>query len=479
MLTHFRAVYGRYEPGVKPYRCNEIFSQPVSDTHYLVTTRQRAWVLLTRDEYVALLQRRVHEDEALYALLEDLGVILTERNLEDVARLYAHRYSFLYRSPGLFIMVPTNRCNMACRYCHAEAGTAGDHSLDMTEETAYKAVDFFLTVPSVHERKHLTIEFQGGECLLRWDLVRKTMNYASARCKELGYSCAFNMVTNLVGMTDEIASELHERKNVRVCSSLDGPQAVNDQQRVFHNSAGTYDRHRVWVDRLQNEYDCSVGCLPTLTKNNLGYETELVDEYRRMGQKSIYLRYVSEVGRAHSTSPELGLSAAEYLAIWNKCLDYILSLHAQGEALQERKTAELLGNMLNPRFSYMCMRRPCGLGLHQVVVDQQGNICGCDQTRSNPMYHLGNVHTDTYESCFTSETARSMRSLVPEAHPRCQACAFSPYCGYCVARGSRQHNSPLQKTPEDFECQVYSGMLFQMFRRLSDDAYAAVLNRWV
>lgn len=75
-------------------------------------------------------------------------------------------------------MVPTNRCNMACVYCHARAGSDSQRELDMTDEVLYKTVDFFFSVPRLG-RKEIKIEFQGGEPLLRYDLIQKAMDCAA------------------------------------------------------------------------------------------------------------------------------------------------------------------------------------------------------------------------------------------------------------------------------------------------------------
>lgn len=481
-LTYFRTVYGLYEGVSLPYRLAEIFTMPITPDTFLVSTRARTWAILTRAEYRQLVEMRAHENEDLFLVLESLGIILTQRNLTDALKQFATRYQYLLRPPALFLMIPTNRCNLGCVYCHAEAGQATDYSKDMTEATARKAVDFLLTSPNplLKPGGEFAIEFQGGECLLRWDLIKQVMDYADQRAAERQLRTRYTLCTNLTTMTDEIAQEIVRRGNIRVGSSLDGPREVNDQQRVFQGGGGTYTKATGWAEKLRAEYGVRSGLLPTLTKNNLGHEHTLVDEYRRRKCSSIYLRYVNQVGRAYRESYDtLGLNSEEYLGLWQTALDYIFEYRLRGEPILERESASLMGNMLTTNWSYMCLRRPCGMGLHQIVIDQDGAVFGCDQARSNPMFSLGNVATHTYDECYSSDVSRLARTLISELYPRCRGCAFGAYCGYCVARGTRQHGTPQPKMPEDFECSVYRRMIPVLFRKLMDPQQAWVLNSWV
>ena len=479
MLTYFRGRYGRYgPPDGQGYTPNEYFTHQLDAEHILLTTRHRAWVILNPAEYELFLRRRLDDDPALYELLEDLGVILTPRNTQDIAVAHCRRYAFLHRPPSLFIMVVTNRCNMACVYCHAQAQPVAQKDWDMSEEVLRRTVEFFFSVPT-GGRRDLHIEFQGGEPLLRYDLVQQAMDYASQLGESAGLKTHFSIVTNLTLMTDAIASDIQRRRNVSLCSSLDGPASVHDRQRCFPNGAPTHEQVIRWAKRLNTEYGIKVPFLPTFTRHALGHERELIDEYQTQGMHSLYLRFVNRTGRAHDSGYDIGLSAAEYVLAWRHTLDYVLNRNRVGYPMREEKTAHFLRNMLIPAADYMCLRRPCGCGVSQITVGHDGAIHGCDGGRSVPMLTLGNVLTDTYDAVYASPTVMALRSLAGETLPQCQTCAFSPYCGYCVARGINQHGTPVPQTALDFECQIYQEMLPDVFRKLLVKQNAAILVGWV
>lgn len=188
---------------------------------------------------------------------------------------------------------------------------------------------------------------------------------------------------------------------------------------------------------------------------------------------------MNRTGRAHDSGYDIGLSAAEYVSAWRETLNYVLDKNRADHPMREEKTAHLLRNMLAPGADYMCLRRPCGCGVSQISVGHDGAIHGCDGGRSVPMLTLGNVLTDTYDAVYASPTVMALRSLAGETLPQCQTCAFSPYCGYCVARGINQHGTPVPQTAQDFECQIYQEMLPDLFRMLLVKQDAAILTGWV
>jgi His-Xaa-Ser system radical SAM maturase HxsB len=478
VLTYFKGRYRKYgPPNGEGYTPNEYFTYRLDGEHILLTTRHRAWVILEPQEYELFLRHCLEEKPELYTLLEDLELILTPRNARDIATIHCQRYAFLHQPPSLFIMVVTNRCNMVCTYCHAKAQALSRKEWDMSEEVLYKTVDFFFSVPR-RGRQGIRIEFQGGEPLLRYDLIQRAMDYAMQHAGEEGMEASFSIVSNLTLMRDEIARDIKRRGNVSLCSSLDGPPVVHDRQRVFPNGRGTYSHVVRWAEKLKQEYDITVPFLPTFTVNGLGHEKEFVDEYLERGVNSIYLRYVNYTGRAYESGYDIGVTPQQFVGAWKITLDYVLAKNREGHNFREGKTAYLLGNMLNPTHAYMCLRRPCGCGISQVTVGHDGTIHGCDGGRSVPMLVMGNVLTDSYDEVFASKTAMALRTLASETLPQCQNCPFGPYCGYCVARGINQHGSPIPNIPFDFECQIYRELFPHLFRKLLNREEAAILNSW-
>ena len=479
MITYFQGLYGQTDKIDPDYRLNMIFTHELDEDHVLITTPERPWVILEREEYDLLVDHKIETRPDVYRTLHDLGIIITQNNVEDISKRYASKYSFMFEPPTLNIIVLTNRCNMACTYCHAEVGSVRDHHLDMSEELAMKTIDFFFSIPPATSR-HKTIEFQGGETLLRWDLMQKVMDYAMEKAREQEINLTFAIVSNMTVMTDEIAEEVKRRGNINLCTSVDGPAELHNKERVFPGGNPTYEQTMYWVERLKDVHGLGTGMLPTCSTNHIGHEKEMVDFFTEEASGSMYVRTMNRTGYAHKNDryDSLGMSSEQSLEFWQKSLDLTLEKAKRGELVKEHSTIQLLKNMLNVKSQYMCMRSPCGAATSQLTVGESGTIHACDAGRSIDMLVLGNVMEHTYEDIINSDIAQALRSVSRETMPKCNTCAFSPYCQYCFVKAANVEGSPITKIPMDHQCETFITMIPHLFKKFLDKEEAEVLSSW-
>lgn len=474
MLTYFRSQYGLYPGEPTEYVLGEILTHWITDSTILVSTRHRAWLLLNREEYRALVEHRLQEKPSLFSVCEDLGIIITRRNYPGICDLSRRRFWFLRYPPTQLFLTLTKRCNLSCVYCYAGAEKSNDSSLDMTEDVRTRALDFFLSIPN--PAGEFVLNFTGGEPLLRWDLILASMDYCNVECERRGWEARYVIQTNLVAMTDAIAREAKSRGNISFTSSLDGPEHINDYHRRDRQGNGTYRTITAWVNKLRDQYGLDVALLPTFTSRCRGFERQIVEEYLAQGQRSFYYRPVAQIGRAGAGN--LGLDPGEFVDSWERVLSTIISINRTGTFFREDLTTRILGNILLPGWSSMCNRRPCGVGVTQVSVDFDGDIDGCDLARASDGMRLGNVLSHTFVQI--AEKTESFRSLVPEMFPVCESCAFSPYCTYCLAREHLADCPQLQPTNTDLQCLVYSRILKRLFQIIeADPSSARILTSWV
>jgi uncharacterized radical SAM superfamily Fe-S cluster-containing enzyme len=91
--------------------------------------------------------------------------------LDLLAVKYRTKQSLLANFTSLFMYVVTLRCDHSCPYCQVSRQSVDRHSYDMKPEMAEKAIDFMFRSPS----KSIKVEFQGGEPLLNFALIRQSM----------------------------------------------------------------------------------------------------------------------------------------------------------------------------------------------------------------------------------------------------------------------------------------------------------------
>jgi len=134
----------------------------------------------------------------------------------------------------------TEACNLRCGYCVYSGQylhKRSHSSRSMPWSIARKAVDYLLS--HSQDRKKIAVGFYGGEPLLRFDLIRKTVQYIKKTAGEK--RVRFNFTTNGTLITDAIIDFLAEN-DIDVLISLDGPKDINDRYRRFRNGQGSYDR---------------------------------------------------------------------------------------------------------------------------------------------------------------------------------------------------------------------------------------------
>ena len=129
-------------------------------------------------------------------------------------------------------------CNLACRYCFAGEGEYhGDRAL-MSLEVAKKSLDFL--VANSGFRRNLEVDFFGGEPLMNWDVVKKTVEYGRSLEEKYDKKFRFTLTTNGILLNDEIM-EFANKEMANVVLSIDGRKEVHDYMRPTRNGKGSYD----------------------------------------------------------------------------------------------------------------------------------------------------------------------------------------------------------------------------------------------
>ena len=138
----------------------------------------------------------------------------------------------------------TEDCNMRCKYCYLSETykhTRNRTSEIMSEETAIKSLDYFFEllrqIAKFNPGKKCAITFYGGEALLNFEVIKKSIEYAKSNCP---VTPMFNITTNGTLLCGEIADYL-VKNEVAISVSLDGSREEHDRNRVDAMKNGTFD----------------------------------------------------------------------------------------------------------------------------------------------------------------------------------------------------------------------------------------------
>ena len=484
-LPVFRELRGQVKPppGLVPLRFREVGGA------VLLTNPWGSFVFVSRDEFAALARGEIVEGSPLHARLADKGFLRDAIDVAREAERLRKKKRFLDYGPNLHICVVTLRCNETCVYCHASRADMDAVHTDMTPATGEKVVDLMLesTSPSV------TLEFQGGEPLVNFPVVKHIIDYALTRNRAYGKELGFTMVSNLSLMDEEKLSYLVDHK-VQICTSIDGPEALHRKQRVLVGESS----HRIaarWIERINKAYidlglDPSlyhVEALLTTTREALSIPREIVDTYVGLGCRAIFLRPVDPFGFAERTRKVVEYDRAAYIDFYRAATDHILAYNRRGEQVLERYAAIFLTKILgddDPNF--LDIRSPSGSGIGALAYNHDGKIFTSDEGRmmhetGDSFFQIGDVATATYRALMTHETVRALiLASIREVQPDCVSCTYATYCGIQPEHSYRTQGSIFGRMRESTLCAVHKGIQDYLFEKLheGDPAVVETLRRW-
>ena len=460
------------------------FSRLDSDRYVAVNEVGESQLLL-RDELELLVRKRLPQSSRLYYALKARHFL--EDNDSDIAAdlltlKVRSKRERIARFTSLHMFVVTLRCNHSCQYCQVSRQSEDRSAYDMTEAMADRALDFTFRSPS----PAIKIEFQGGEPLLNFDLIKYIVLNAKRRNVAEKRDLAFVIATNLSFLTDEILGFCRDHA-VQISTSLDGPADLHNANRPKPGN----DSYEVTIDGIRRAREAlgvdQVSALMTTTKASLARVTEIIDEYVKQGFRGIFLRNLSPYGFAIKTKYFDGYDSDSWLNFYCCGLDYILQLNKQGCSFAEFFTTTVLQKMLTPyETGFVNLRSPAGIGIAGIIFNYNGEVYPSDEARmkaemGDKIFCMGNLMTDAYEQMMLSPALLTpLEDSFAESVPMCEECAFLPYCGsdpdyhYATQRDFVGH-----KALSGF-CKKNMGVFRYIIQKLEDNPdERQILESWV
>ena len=421
----------------------------------------------------AVVRRKLDVESELYRRLRAGQFLFDDRSsplLDVLATKYRTKRSFLDGFTKLHIFVVTLRCEHSCLYCQVSRQSADRTRYDMSEETARRALDLMFQSPA----PLLTLEFQGGEPLLNFNLIRFIVPLARKRAAKLGKSLDVVVATNLAIVTDEMLFFFRDEK-VDISTSLDGPAFIHNANRPRPGA----NSHELTVRNIERAREVlgreHVAALMTTTRLSLDHPIEIIDEYVRLGFRSIFLRPISPYGFAVRTHAKTGYETERFLDFYKKGLAHIIELNRQGVDLSEGWARILLTKILTPFAThYVDLQSPAGAGIGVAVYNYDGDVYASDESRmlaemGDRRFRLGNVH-DHYRTIFGGERlAEMVESSVVESLPGCSDCAFQSYCGADPVFHYATHGDMIGHRPTSEFCRRNMAIIRHLFSLLATE----------
>lgn len=402
----------------------------------LLVNQVGEYLFLENEEFCDFVEKSEKLTDSVYKKLKAKHFLTVEEELELAKELLATklrtRKAFICESTNLHMIVITLRCNCLCKYCHASSVDLSVKSFDMDWDTAKKTIDMIFQSPSAD----IKIEYQGGEPLLNWSVLKESVLYAEFLNKIAKKRLGFVICTNLMQITKEQLL-FCEKHKIELSTSLDGKKEAHDENRKSRVLESAYDSFKSNLPVVRKVLGGN-GCEPllTITKTNLNSLKKVIDHYVELGFSGVFLRALNPYGNAIKNENDLGYTCEEFLSAYKDALAYIVELNKAGTDFVEYYSTLFLSRIFTP-FStgFVDLQSPSGAGISGVIYNYDGKIYPADEARmlsrmGDDFFCMGNVFENSYEEVFNSKLLQSIvRNSCVETMTVCSECVYQQYCG--------------------------------------------------
>ena len=284
-----------------------------------------------------------------------------------------HHHGKVKSNKPIVVWNMTNRCNLKCVHCYAEA-EAYTAEGELTTEEAKRFIE------DVADYNATVLLFSGGEPFMRDDLF-ELARYA----KSLGLRPVIS--TNGTLITEEKARLAKEAGIMYIGVSLDGLKDVNDK---FRGVDGAFERA---VEGMKNclKVGQKTGLRFTITKHNQDDLEGVLLKLKEIGVSRCCVYHLDYTGRGKEIQ-ELDLSHDETRKAVSTYFELTKKHHAEGYPIETL----LVGNYADAGYLYLTLKEedPEKAEWAYGLLKRNGGD-GTGQTIAD-VDHLGNVHANQF-----------------------------------------------------------------------------------
>lgn len=377
-----------------------------------------------------IVEKKLDEKCELYKTLH-ANFFLTDTAIHPLLDIYVERLSekksFLDGHTALHIFVLTLRCNQNCVYCQASSQQENNCKVTMSKHTMEKGVELMFKSRS----QHLTMEFQGGEPSLEYELLKFGIEKAEEKNLKKKKHITYVLCTNSINLTEQIL-DLCKKYNVLISTSLDGPAFLHNRNR---GKVDSYEKVLKGISKAREVLGFDrVSALMTTSIDGLNYPIEIVDEYVKLGFCNIFIRALNPYGLA-TENDDWEKYTERFIEFYKKAFSHIININMNGTFFREEYATIILKKIITSFNSgFVDLQSPAGIVNSVIVYNYDGYVYASDESRmlaemGDNTFRLGSVD-DNYEQIVYGPKVKEMAKVwANETLAGCSDCALKVFCG--------------------------------------------------
>ncbi|TBW49535.1 His-Xaa-Ser system radical SAM maturase HxsB [Marinobacter halodurans] len=459
--------------------------EPLSDSRYFISNLAgfhrvvaRETLELLAEQGDGVLDAGIKQDLARGLFLADSSAG-EEAGVAALASGYARRLTRDLAFRPTFMIVPTLRCDHTCRYCQVSRAALGAaHSdYDLDARRIPQVIDLIARLGTAPYK----LEIQGGEPLVRFDLVQAIYDEAEAR---LGATDFEVVITTSLSLLDDTILDWARGRRVVFSTSVDGTEVVHNRNRILPGD-NAYQRVKRGIRAIQRQLGPDrVAAVTTVTKDLLAHPEALIEASQELGLTELFVRPVSPYGFAQKSGTGT-YSFDDYMAFYDRLLSLIIAHEAAGGQLLSEYSGKIhLQRVFQPDFNgYADLKSPSGFLLDCVLINYDGKVFGSDEARMlqrvNPELDLSCGTVDHFDPAANPVYHKILKESLNAVHPGCEQCAYQPFCGTDPCQGISEQGEPVGDKSRSAFCQYHKRMFSYLIDRYYRDPEArSVMESW-
>ena len=351
------------------------------------------------------------------------------------------------------------KCNLDCDYCfYLDKNELYPNASVMNYET----LDNLIKQTIEQTGREFNITWQGGEpTLAGLDFFKKVIELQIYHGKGKTKAIGNGLQTNGLLIENKWCDFLKEY-NFMVGLSLDGPEFIHDNHRVFPNGKGSWKNVAEKGNQLR-QAGVETNILCSVTKKASRYPDEIYNYFKENRWQWLQFTPICETDKngnitEFSVLPyDLGNFYCRIFDLWFE--DFTI----KGNAPSIRFIENTFHTHMGMAAAECTNQKNCG---NYVVVEYNGDVYSCDFFVGQNQY-LGNINKSRLTDMLNNQSQNIFGSNKENLPDKCLQCLWIKFC-YGGCPKYRNINAK-----ENYFCQAY-----QIYYKHSNSRFKQLANRW-